>query len=101
MPRQEQDTGFGYVVREMARHVGVVFLVGATVATVASQITPDALLPRGVRLGISIAKGAAAQVADAAEPTPHPPISSAWASWPGTRVTTQARYARTDLPRRR
>ena len=72
MPPQERDTGFGYVVREMARHVGVVFLVGATVATVASQITPDALLPRGVRLGISIAKGAAAQVADAAEPTPAP-----------------------------
>ena len=72
MPRQERDTGFGYVVREMARHVGVVFLVGATVATVASQITPVELLPRGVRLGISIAKGAAAQVADADQPTPAP-----------------------------
>ena len=45
MPRQERDTGFAHVVREMARHVGVVFLVGATVATVASQITPDELLP--------------------------------------------------------
>lgn len=72
MPRQERDTGFGYVVREMARHVGVVFLVGATVATVASQITPDALLPRGVRAGISIAKGAAANEAGAAEPTAAP-----------------------------
>lgn len=72
MPRQERDTGFGYVVREVARHVGVVFLVGATVATVASQITPDALLPRGVRLGISIAKGAAAKAADAAAPTAAP-----------------------------
>lgn len=72
MPRQERDTGFGYVVREVARHVGVVFLVGATVATVASQITPDALLPRGVRAGISIAKGASANVAGAAEPTAAP-----------------------------
>ncbi len=72
MPRQERDTGFGYVVREVARHVGVVFLAGATVATVASQITPDALLPRGVRAGISIAKGAAANEAGAAEPTAAP-----------------------------
>ena len=72
MPRQELDTGFGYIVREVARHVGVVFLVGATVATVASQITPDALLPRGVRLGISIAKDAVAGAPDAAAPTAVP-----------------------------
>ena len=72
MPRQEQDTGFGYIVREVARHVGVVFLVGATVATVASQITPDTLLPRGVRLGISVAKDAVAGAPDAAAPTAVP-----------------------------